>query len=176
MKDETPLTYRNSVPSDAKSLPPMARRIFVETFAHLFEPTAFAAFCDSAYGENGSMVQDLGDARILWRIAEAEGKPIGYAKLRPLAAPAPNAALGALELQQIYVAAEWHGKGVARELLDWSVSAARQLGATELYLTVFDQNERAKAFYGKHGFSEVGRCTFTLGGRDYDDRVWLKPL
>jgi ribosomal protein S18 acetylase RimI-like enzyme len=96
--------------------------------------------------------------------------------LRPLAAPAPDAAPGALELQQIYVTPEWHGKGVARELLDWSVSSARQLGATELYLTVFDHNERAKAFYGKHGFSEVGRCTFTLGGRDYDDRVWLKPL
>lgn len=176
MKDETPLSYRNAVASDTKSLPPMARRIFEETFAHLFEPAAFAAFCDSAYGEDGSMVQDLGDPRILWRIAEAAGEPVGYAKLRPWGAPAPDAAPGALELQQIYVTAQWHGKGVASELMDWGVSAARQLDATELYLTVFDHNERAKAFYSKCGFSEVGRCTFTLGGREYDDRVWLKPL
>jgi len=176
VKEDTRPTYRTAVASDAKTLPPMARRVFTETFAHLFEPTAFAAFCDTAYGESGSMVKDLGDSRILWRIAEAAGQPVGYAKLRPWATPGPDAAAGALELQQIYVAAEWHGKGVARELMDWGISAARQLDATELYLTVFDHNERAKAFYSKCGFSEVGRCTFTLGGQVYDDRIWLKPL
>lgn len=176
MKDDTHLVYRNVAASDQDSLPPMARRVFTQTFAHLFDPAAFSAFCDSAYGENGSMKADLLDSRIRWRIAEVQGEPVGYAKLRPLAAPAPAPAPGALELQQIYVAPEWHGKGVAKELLDWCVSSARQLGSTELYLTVFDHNEKAKAFYSKNGFREVGRCIFTLGGRDYDDRVWLRPL
>ena len=116
MQEDTHPTYRDAIASDAKTLPPMARRVFIDTFAHLFEPTAFAAFCDTAYGEGGSMVEDLGDSRILWRIAEAAGEPVGYAKLRPWATPGPEAAPGALELQQIYVTAEWHGKGVAREL------------------------------------------------------------
>ena len=58
----------------------------------------------------------------------------------------------------------------------WAVAAARTAGAPELYLTVFDHNERAKRFYTRHGFVEVGRCTFTLGDRVDEDRVWRKIL
>jgi predicted kinase len=36
--------------------------------------------------------------------------------------------------------------------------------------------ERAKRFYTRHGFSEVGHCTFMLGDRVDDDRVWRKPI
>ena len=176
MSNETSPIYRDLTPSDVQHLPPIARRIFSETFAHLFEEQAFADFCDAAYGAEGTMAADLGDARIQWRVAEAHGEPIGYAKLRPLAAPAPNPSLDALELQQIYVLSAWQGKGVANELMQWSISAAQQRGASELYLTVFDHNEKAKRFYRKHGFSEVGHCTFTLGGRVYDDRVWRRSL
>lgn len=49
-------------------------------------------------------------------------------------------------------------------------------GAPEIYLTVFDHNQRAKRFYARHGFEEVGHCTFRLGERVHDDRVWRKPL
>jgi diamine N-acetyltransferase len=37
-------------------------------------------------------------------------------------------------------------------------------------------NARAKRFYSRHGFIEVGHCTFTLGDRVDDDRVWRKVL
>jgi ribosomal protein S18 acetylase RimI-like enzyme len=70
----------------------------------------------------------------------------------------------------------WHGRGVAEELMDWAIDAARADGAPEIYLTVFDHNVRAKRFYTRHGFSEVGHCTFRLGDRVDDDRVWRKPL
>jgi diamine N-acetyltransferase len=43
-------------------------------------------------------------------------------------------------------------------------------------LTVFDHNLRAKRFYTRHGFSEVGHCTFRLGDRVDDDRVWRKTM
>jgi len=49
-------------------------------------------------------------------------------------------------------------------------------GAPELYLTVFDHNERAKRFYTRHGFVDVGQCTFRIGDRIDDDRVWRRRL
>jgi len=79
-------------------------------------------------------------------------------------------------LQQIYVLAPWHGQGVAERLMHWAVDTARALGAPEMYLTVFDHNARAKRFYTRHGFAEVGRCSFKLGDRVDDDRVWRKSL
>jgi ribosomal protein S18 acetylase RimI-like enzyme len=81
-----------------------------------------------------------------------------------------------MELQQIYVLRPWHGQGVADRLMQWALSAARTEKASEIYLTVFDHNQRAKRFYTRHGFGEVGRCDFKLGDRLDDDRVWRKLL
>lgn len=122
------------------------------------------------------MAKDLEDGAVSWRVAISGDEPIGYAKLTPLRAPAADPGDNALELQQIYVLSDWHGIGVAEQLMQWAVSEARTRNAEELYLTVFDHNERAKRFYRRHGFEEVGRCTFTLGDRVDDDRIWRKFL
>lgn len=127
-------------------------------------------------GPGGSMSRDFEAPGVRWQVAKVGEVPIGYAKLTPLRAPASDPEPGAMEMQQLYVAHEWHGTGVADRLAAWSLAAAREAGATEIYLTVFDHNERAKRFYDRHGFSEVGRCTFQLGDRIDDDRIWRARL
>jgi diamine N-acetyltransferase len=160
----------------ASALGLMARQAFSDAFAHLYDPAAFRQFLEEAYGPAGRMERDFADPSIHWRVAAIDNQPIGYAKLSPLVAPAPAPQPGAMELQQIYVLSPWHGLGVAEELMGWAIDAARAKGAPEIYLTVFDHNERAKRFYTRPGFSEVGHCTFRLGDRVDDDRVWRKPL
>lgn len=155
---------------------PVARRIFTATFAKHYGAEAFERFCDEVYPPDGIMARDFGAPDVRWQVATVNDEPIGYAKLTPLRAPAMDAAPDALELQQIYVLADWHGSGVAERLMQWSVAQARASGATELYLTVFDHNERAKRFYARHGFEEVGNCTFQLGDRIDDDRIWRRRL
>lgn len=158
------------------ALLPVARQIFNDTFARDYAPAAFEAFCDAVYHPEGPMARDFADSAVRWRVAAVKGEPIGYAKLTPLRAPASGPAPGALELQQIYVLSGWHGTGVAAALMEWGLAAARAAGAPELYLTVFDHNERAKRFYKRYGFREVGRCTFQLGDRIDDDRIWCVRL
>jgi GNAT superfamily N-acetyltransferase len=160
----------------AQRLPAVARRIFTETFGHLYDPAPFDAYCDRVYGPGGGMEMALVDPAIRWLVAAVAGAPIGYAKLTPLSAPAPSPLSGAMELQQLYVSAEWHGKGIADALMTWALDTARGLGAGEIYLTVFDHNARAKSFYTRHGFRDVGACTFTLGDRVDEDRIWRRPL
>lgn len=159
-----------------RRLLPVARRIFSETFGANYDSVEFEKFCDGVYLPGGSMAQDFETPAVRWQIAAIKGEPIGYAKLTPLRAPFPNAARGAVELQQIYVLPEWHGRGVANRLMDWGLITASVMGAPEVYLTVFDHNERAKRFYARHGFEEVGRCTFQLGDRIDDDRIWRLKL
>jgi len=151
---------------------PVARQIFSRTFASRYDPAEFAEFCNQVYSPDGSMAQDFDTPEVRWQVALSGGNPIGYAKVTPLRAPAERPSPGALELQQIYVLPEWHGTGVAAQLMEWAVDTARESSAPELYLTVFDHNERAKRFYTRYGFEEVGRCTFTLGSRVDDDRIW----
>lgn len=171
-------TIRFFTPAEgfASALGSMARQAFSDTFAHLYDPTPFTQFLNEAYGPSGKMERDFADPLIRWLVAAVNDEPIGYAKLSPLSAPAPAPQPGAMELQQIYVLKPWHGRGIAEELMNWAIDTARAAGAPEIYLTVFDHNIRAKRFYTRHGFFEVGRCTFTLGTRVDDDRVWRKTL
>jgi diamine N-acetyltransferase len=163
-------------PTEHAPLRAMARAAFSDTFAHLYDATAFARFLDQVYETGGIMERDLLDPSIRWRVAAAGADIIGYAKLTGLKAPAPAPQPGAMELQQIYVLKPWHGRGVAEQLMTWALDEARRQRAPEIYLTVFEHNERAKRFYARHGFAEVGHCTFTLGDRVDDDRVWRKAL
>jgi diamine N-acetyltransferase len=160
----------------APALGSMARQAFSDTFAHMYDPVPFQQFLEEAYGPVGKMERDFADPSIRWRVAGIDDQPIGYAKLSPLVAPAPAPQPGAMELRQLYVLRPWHGRGVAEELLNWAIDTTRAEGAPEIYLTVFDHNLRAKRFYTRHGFSEVGHCTFRLGERVDDDRVWRKTL
>lgn len=107
-------SFRGALPRDVGALPPVACRIFTETFESRFGGADFDAFCESVYGLSGTMGRDLTDATIGWRIAEQAGVPIGYAKLRPwTGSPSPSRP-GALELQQIYVLSSCAG-GVSQK-------------------------------------------------------------
>lgn len=154
----------------------MARESFSDTFGSLYEPQIFSRFLDDTYGPGGSMERDIADPSIQWLVATIGEQPIGYAKVSPLAAPAPAPKPGAMELRQIYVDKRWHGKGVGDALIEWALNTARSKGAPEIYLTVFVHNSRAKRFYSRYGFSEVGHCAFVMGDRIDDDRVWRKAL
>lgn len=52
-----------------------------------------------------------------------------------------------------------------------AIAAARSRGATALWLGVWERNPRARAFYGKSGFTDVGSQTFLLGTDEQTDRV-----
>lgn len=155
---------------------PVARRIFSDTFSHLYANEPFERFLQAVYAPGGQMEQELASPEVEWRVAVLADEPVGYAKLTPLRAPFAEAARGSLELQQLYVAREWQGTGVAETLMTWALERARERDAPEIFLTVFDHNARAKRFYARHGFEEVGRCTFRLGERVNDDRIWRLRL
>lgn len=170
------ITYLAPEPHHGEALRAMARRSFAETFGRHYEPEPFRDFLDQAYGPDGTMARDLLDPDVRWLAGFLGAEPVGYAKLTPLRAPVAAPLPGALELRQIYVLSGWHGAGVADRLMDWALATAASDQATEVYLTVFDHNERAKRFYRRYGFTEVGHCTFALGDRIDDDRIWRRRL
>jgi len=61
-------------------------------------------------------------------------------------------------LNEIYVAPEHRGTGVADDLMDAALDVAREqsLPLDRLVLDVDRENERAKAFYERHGFEHWG--------------------
>ena len=74
------------------------------------------------------------------------------------------------------VGQEHHGSGIAAALTDWAIGEGRRHEFEELYLTVYTDNARARRFYARHGFEEVGAYTFMVGEQADDDIIMRKML
>ena len=60
------------------------------------------------------------------------------------------------ELYNIAISDEMRGTGAASLLLDKALSELKARNVTKLYLEVREHNGRARSFYVKNGFTEIG--------------------
>ena len=167
------LLYRDAGPEDAAAMAALGRRTFTETFGHLYKPEDLAAFLLSHNREGWA--RKLADPAFAIRIGEAEGEPVAYAKLGPPSLPFKPRG-HPIELRQLYVLQPWQGAGVATQLMDWAISEAKARGADELYLSVFTDNHRARRFYDRYGFVEVGPYAFMVGNHADEDIIMKLAL
>jgi ribosomal protein S18 acetylase RimI-like enzyme len=167
------MNCRDATAADLPAIDRVFRQTFCDTFAHLYRPQDLAAFLAKFTPE--SWAEEFNDSRYRFRIAEIDGALVGYLKLGPSSLPIETAA-HALELRQLYILKQYHGVGIAHALTDWVIEQARQLGAEELYLTVYTDNHRAKRFYHRYGFDAVGRYDFMVGEHADEDIIMRKRL
>jgi diamine N-acetyltransferase len=154
--------YRPATIDDGPELDSMALAIWIETFGHSAPPDDIAAYLAASYGHGGKLIRDLADPAVTFQLACDDEYIIGYAKLtEPFVDPA--LAVDALQLNQLYVASDWHGHGIADALMRWTTQTARDRGAKALVLTVWEENARARRFYERRGFVHVGDYAFPTG-------------
>lgn len=114
-------------------------------------------------------------ARIVLK-AVVDGNIVGYAMLvtRAPADPAVAESVGIRELVEIskmYVLPGHHGTGVSTALMTAALDWTRAQGYRGVWLGVNQENARARRFYAKHGFAEVGTRKFTVGNQVHHDYV-----
>ncbi len=167
------ISYRDAAPADAAALYDLHRRSFVETFGHLYRPEDLEAFFRrlSEEGFRGELL----DGKYQVRFAEADGAPAGFVKLGPLRLPVETAR-PALEFCQLYVLKPWQGTGIAQALTGWALAQARARRADELYLSVWAENDRAKAFYRRYGFAYFAPYKFMVGEQADEEEIWKLEL
>lgn len=159
---------RRATPADAATIAALARQTFTETFGHLYAPDDLAAFV--AQHNEPAWRAELADPAFAIDLVEDGATPAGYMKLGPPSLPF-TPPVGAIELRQFYLLAPWHGRGVAEAMMTRALDEARERGAGALYLSVFVDNTRARRFYARHGFVEVGPYAFKVGNHVDEDIV-----
>lgn len=172
------LRARVAAVDDARALAAFAERAFRDTYGGASGAADVDAYVGAHFGV-AQQTAELRDAAIRTLLLEdAAGVLVGYAQLRltPAAgAPVPGGVQGAapVELARFYVDRSWHGRGAAQQLLAAvdAELAGRPLGAEPLWLSVYQENPRAIAFYRRAGFVAVGEATFQLGGELQHDWV-----
>ena len=170
------MNIRHATEADAVVLAELARRTFYDTFASNNDAGDMAIHLARAYGVE-RQTSELTDPGMITLIAEEEGAAaIAYAQLRGDHVPDCVGGLRPMELWRFYVSREWHGRGVAQRLMDRVKLEARHHGAQTLWLGVWEKNDRARAFYAKYGFADVGEHIFLFGTDPQTDRVMAAPL
>ena len=159
--------YRDGCPGDAAAI----RAVYVESFdaifRHLYAPADYDAFM--AGHSEAAFAAQLADEAYAFRVAESGGRLLGYAKLGPPSLPYDPAGRRCIELRQLYLLEAAKGTGVAVALMDWAIVEARRRGAEEMWLSVFSENPRARRFYARYGFEEVGEFKFMVGSHADDE-------
>jgi ribosomal protein S18 acetylase RimI-like enzyme len=172
---EPPLELRRAVPADAAALAELAARTFSDTFAADNRPEDMAAHLADRFGVR-QQTGELSHPDIITFVAATGGRLIAYAQIRRHSPPNCVTGEAPVELGRFYVDRPWHGRGLAQRLMAAARDAGRELGGRTLWLTVWEHNPRAIAFYVKCGFRDVGTQDFLLGADRQTDRVMVAGL
>jgi ribosomal protein S18 acetylase RimI-like enzyme len=156
------VTIRRAGPADAASLAALAESTFRETFAADNSQANMDLHCIRHFGAE-LQSREIADPQFITLLAEIDANLVGFAQLRLAHSLSCVPGVRPVELHRIYVASEWHGRGVAMSLMREAIAAAAQNGCDCAWLGVWERNPRAIAFYRKHGFHIVGDHPFMLG-------------
>lgn len=167
------ISYRTAGVADIPAIDRVFRASFCETFAHLYRPNDLAAFL--AQFTPQAWTDEITDLRYAFRIAEDDGAAVGFVKLGPSSLPVETDG-PAVELRQLYVLSSHLGSGIGAELMDWALAEARRRDVEELYLTVYTDNHRARRFYARYGFEEIGPYAFMVGEQADEDIIMRLKL
>lgn len=163
-------------PEDAAALSLVGQATFLETYAHFMPRADMLHHCANEHAA-ARYAGWLGKPGYRFWLAEAAGggAPVGYIMLSPPDLPIPTGP-DDVELKRIYLLHRLQGTGVGARLMGTAIEQARLMGARRLLLGVHGGNERAIAFYARHGFERAGVRTFQVGSSAYDDLVLARAL
>lgn len=168
------VVIRRASESDAPALARVGAILFQQTYEGSIPPDEMASHLENEFGTD-IQLGELRDPSISSFLVEGAGEVVGFAQIRGAPLPGDSSAVAEFELWRIYLDRSLHGRGIARRLLSELRSEAREMGATGVWLAVWEQNARAIAFYKKHGFEPVGRQEFHVGGEVHCDLVFRGP-
>ncbi|MFC1688698.1 GNAT family N-acetyltransferase [Pseudomonadota bacterium] len=164
------VTIRRGSVNDAADLAAFAARTFNETYSADNNPDDLRTHLNTTYGL-AQQAAELSDPLVFTILARLNGELVAFAQVRrnmpPLCVTHPDP----IELHRFYVDQRAHGSGMASRLMQVVHQAARELQGRHIWLSVWERNPRAIAFYKKEMFVDVGSTFYAVGPDKQTDRV-----
>jgi GNAT superfamily N-acetyltransferase len=167
--------FRVAAPSDALCIGVLATQVFLDTYATDGIREALAREVREKLSTEAVSAL-LADPHVTFVVAEHAGHLVAFAELARGTAQALVPAEGAVELKRLYVQEGFTGRGVGTALLRRAEALAAKQGAARLWLTAWIGNARARAFYARRGYRELGSTVYVFQGEQYENRVFSREL
>jgi diamine N-acetyltransferase len=171
------MKIRRATVEDAGMLAGLAYETFYDAFHDHPKnaPEDLAAYMDEAFSLE-TVTAELAEENSVFLVAEIDSEPAGYAKIMFGSREEGIEAERPCELNRLYARQEFIGKGVGRKLMDECFRLALENNCDVMWLGVWEYNPRARRFYEKLGFYEVGSHVFRLGSDPQTDLLMQKRM
>ena len=155
-------TIRKALSTDVDLLVELGKRCFYEAFNEVTAPHDMEAYLGSTF-QRSNIEKQFDDDQSLIFIAEIDSDPAGYIYSHPAGVPECVEDKAALKLERIYLRKRYYGLAIGDALMHTTMEEARSLGYRSVWLSSWELNDRANAFYKKWKFKVVGHQNFTVG-------------
>lgn len=162
---------RTADPDDAELISALAVETWVAAFGHSLSAADLRAQVQQELSPAAFARAMRGDVVLL---AELSRRLVGYVQFG--AARAADSWGADAELRRLYVDVAFQSRGIGSRLMEAALAHPLLGGARAVALDVWVQNERARRFYGRHGFRAVAEREFEVasGGATTPDVIMVR--
>jgi len=168
-------TIRIASPADAELLLELGRSSFSEAFGAETAPEDMAQHLQKAFRIE-DIAEQLKNDLSLFIIIEINSEAAGYAYLHPGDPPDCVITPKPVQLSRFYLRKDYYGRNVGNTLMKACLDFARARGFQSVWLSTWEFNHRASAFYKKWEFEIAGRAKFTVGSDIQNDNIFLRSI
>jgi len=169
------IKIRIAEPADAGLLVDLGRSSFYEAFAEETAPQDMAEHLQKAF-KIEDITEQLKNDQSLSIIIEISSEAAGYAYLHPGDPPDCVITPNPVQLSRFYLRKDFYGRNVGNTLMEACLDFARARGFQSVWLSTWEFNHRASAFYRKWKFEIAGRAKFTVGSDIQNDNIFVRIL
>ncbi len=156
------ITIRIACKEDAALIADMSRITFYDAFARDNTKEDMDIFLNQQFTK-AALMKEVEEEDGVFLLAYAGNEPCGYARMRLNNKEHIIATENAIEIARIYALSSAIGKGVGSALMQYCIDMAIGLSKNNIWLGVWEKNERAIAFYKRWGFEKFNEHKFLLG-------------
>lgn len=166
---------RPATPDDALCLSVLAMQVFLDTYATdgirpAIAREVLSSYAPAVYG------QLLRRPEVFILVAERQDLLLGFAQVALGTRHALVDHAAPAELDRLYVQEPFTGCGLGRVLLHAAEAEGARRGAGLLWLTPWVHNARARHFYAREGYADIGLTWFEFEGERHENRLLTRPL
>lgn len=155
------------------------RSLSISTFCEIFAPMNTAEDMENYLAtsfDEAKFLRELSDSNTEFFFVYSGEELAGYMKLNEAPSQSDVNDKTSLEIERIYVLSKYQGEGLGALLMDKAISTARERDKEYIWLGVWEKNEKALAFYKKHGFHKIGEHSFVIGSDIQTDHLMRLDL
>ncbi|MCE2913881.1 MAG: GNAT family N-acetyltransferase [Pseudomonadota bacterium] len=169
------VALRLAAATDAERIAALAIQVFLDTYATEGVRPDLATEALGHYGTDAFRSR-LIEARRRFVLGERGPGLVGFAEVILQASVAPGSTVFGAELVRLYVQPKAQARGIGRALLQRSEGLAEEAGLPAVWLTAWEHNSGALAFYAKQGYETIGATRYEFQGRRYTNHVLARRL